>query len=118
MPPYDKDRERGYWNIVLQKVVFPLFTFMVGFTGSQVIVLQHIKETQIMQSAHLGQVDRDLVHEQDQRSAECLELRKHIDFDRQQTEDRMRNVVVLMESIMKQNTEVIGLFKIQQQMQK
>lgn len=111
-------RQEGAWNLLLAKFIFPLFTFLVGFTGSQLLVIQAVKEKQIVHETHLTQLDRDLIRETDQRVADDLEIRRHLDYDRQQTEERMKNVVVLMESIMKQNTEVIGLFKIQQQMAK
>lgn len=111
-------RQDGAWNLILTKLVFPLFTFMVGFTGSQLLVLQTVKDKQLLHETHLVQLDRDLLREADQRMSEDIEIRKHIADDRQQTEERMKNVVVLMESIMKQNTEVIGLFRMQQQMSK
>lgn len=75
------------WNTFLNRLIWPLFTFMVGVIIPTIALIQPVREKQIDQSSRLEHIQEDI--------------------------KEMHNAVI---AVMAQNTEVIGLFKLQQQM--
>lgn len=103
------------WNTVLQRFVLPLACFSFGFGSSQMLAVQALRDRVKDNTSAMISNERDLKREQDSRLSEENEIRRQIAGAREETEKRMSYVVTLMEGLMKQNSEVIGLFKLQQQ---
>lgn len=99
----------------MSRFAFPLLTFSIGFGGSQMIALQPLREKLLVHETHLSQLDIDVAREAQASVQRDSEIRRALDESRTQTEERFKNVVMLMQSQVNQISEVIGLFKIQQQ---
>jgi len=107
--------EGKLWNLVMSRFAFPLLTFSIGFGGSQMLALAPIREKLAVHETHLSQLDIDVARESQASTQRDVELRRGLDEARTQTEERFKNVVILMQAQVNQISEVIGLFKIQQQ---
>lgn len=90
--------------------------FSFGFGSSQMLAVQNLHDKVNANVSAIAAVAKDSSRETDARLMEEREIRNQISSDRDQTEKRMSYVVTLMEGLMKQNSEVIGLFRLQQQM--
>ncbi|MBU6231588.1 hypothetical protein KGP36_02875 [Patescibacteria group bacterium] len=113
------DHEQGkLWNALLQRFALPLATFCIGFGSSEMMAVQSLHDRVMSNDREIRAVAQDVSREQDTRVSEDREIREQIYSTRAQTEKRMEYVVTLMEGLMKQNSEVIGLFKLQQQFDK
>lgn len=108
-------RESGVWALIMGRLALPMLTFSLGFGGSQMLVVQTLRDRVLVQENTVSKLDKDISRVDQAAIDRDVETRKQLAEARMQTEERMRNVIILMEGIMKQNTEVIGLFRLQQQ---
>lgn len=94
---YIKHRKVDLWKLLSQWVFLPVITFLLGCTGTYVGEVKDIREKQLTQGKDIESISKDMgvMHTQ--------------------TDDRIKNVAMLLEATIKQNTEVIALVKIQQQ---
>lgn len=104
------------WNKFTGRLAIPLLTAAIGFGSSQFLTVQTLRDKVLYQEHQLAQVDRDISKEEEQRILQDGDARKRIEETRVLLDERLRNVTLLLEAVLKQNTEVIGLFKVQQQL--
>lgn len=108
-------RENGVWALLMNRLALPMLTFSLGFGGSQMLAMQTLRDRVLVQESIVSKLDRDISRVDQAAIDRDVEIKKQVSESRLQTDERIKNVVVLMEGIMKQNTEVIGLFRLQQQ---
>ncbi len=96
------------WQVLSQWVFLPIITFLLGVVGTYHSQIGEIKQATIVLAKDVTKNNEDIHREAEERKLDDAVLRTG-------TDDRIRNVANLMESLIKQNTEVIALFRVQQQ---
>jgi len=94
------------WNAFLGRVVLPFATGVLGFGSSQLIAVQSMRERLSDNSHQIAALSQGLTRESHDR-----EESDHIN------QENLRSLTLLVNKVIEQNAEVIGLFKMQQQFQ-
>ena len=96
------------WQVITQWIFLPIITFLVGVAGTYHSQVAEVKQATIVLAKDVGKNADDIRREMEERKLDDAVLRTA-------TDERVRNVANLMEALIKQNTEVIALYRVQQQ---
>ena len=100
----EKNGKVSWWDAFVQRFAVPLLTASLGFGASQFMMRDQV----LHNTQHLETVDKELAAEHQERIERDAELTA-------QGEKRFEYFGTMMESLIKQNTEMLALIKVQQQ---
>lgn len=105
---------RDVWRILATFVFIPIASFSIGSTGTYFIQTRQIRETQIEYGQRIATAERALL-------SEVADRRAGDDSKDKVTETRVTNILqdmrqLIMQNteIIKQNSEIIAMIKVQQ----
>lgn len=109
------ERDNGMWNIVVVRLAPLLVGLLVGAGGNQFITTQALRDKVLSTAQRQEHLDTALAAERLAREEQDKSIREEMSSMRKDYLEALNRISSRIDMIITQNTEVIQLFKIQQQ---